>query len=72
MAELNLFNKNRIRIAHERIPFDLDDKNPDNFQVVLTAPTADLQKFIIKYGNDPAAFKNEKNESNYTFVLKRK
>jgi len=69
---MNLFNQNRIRIAHERIPFDLDDKNPDNFQVVLTAPTADLQKFIIKYGNDPAAFKHEKNESDYTFVLRKK
>jgi hypothetical protein len=69
---VKLFNENRIRIAHERIPFDLDEKNPDNFEVVLTAPTADLHKFIIKYGNDPEAFKSEKNESDYTFVLKRR
>ncbi|MCX6286947.1 MAG: hypothetical protein NTY96_07520 [Bacteroidetes bacterium] len=69
---VKLFNENRIRIGHERIPYDMDEKNPDNFQVVLTAPTADLQKFIIKYGNDPAAFKNEKNESDYTFVLKKR
>ena len=69
---MKLFNENRIRIAHERVPYDLDKTDPDNLQVVLTAPTADLQKFIIKYGNDPAAFRNEKNESNYTFVLKKK
>jgi hypothetical protein len=68
---IKLFNENRIRIAHERIPFDIDEKNPDNFQVVLTAPTADLQKFIIKYGNDPEAFVNDKKESHYTFVLKK-
>jgi len=68
---VKLFNENRIRIAHERIPYDLDEKNTDNFQVVLTAPTADLQKFIIKYGNDPAAFENDKKKSDYTFVLKR-
>ena len=69
---VKLFNENRIRIAHERIPYDLDEKNPDNFQVILTASTADLQKFIIKYGNDPAAFKTEKKESDYTFVLKKR
>jgi hypothetical protein len=68
---VRLFNENRIRIGHERIPYDLDEKNPDNFQVVLTAPTADLQKFILKYGNDPAAFENDKKKSDYTFVLKR-
>ena len=69
---VKLFNDNRIRIAHERIPYDLDEKNPDNFQVVLTAPTADLQKFISKYGNDPAAFETGKKESDYTFVLKKR
>ena len=67
---IKLFNENRIRIAHERIPYDLDEKNPDNFQVILTAPTAELQKFIDKYGNDPAAFKDNKND--YTFVLRKK
>ena len=69
---VKLFSENRIRIAHERIPYDLDKNDPDHFQVVLTAPTADLQKFIIKYGNDPAAFKTEKKESDYTFVLMKK
>jgi len=69
---VKLFNENRIRIAHERIPYDPDEKNPDNYQVVLTAPTADLQKFIIKYGNDPAAFKTGNKESDYTFVLKKR
>ena len=69
---VKLFNENRIRIAHERIPYDLDEKNPDNFQVVLTAPTADLQKFILKYGNDPNAFMTDNKKSDYTFVLKRR
>jgi hypothetical protein len=68
---IKLFNENRIRIGHERVPYDPDEKNPDNFQVVLTAPTADLQKFIVKYGNDPAAFEADKKKSDYTFVLKR-
>ena len=67
---MKLFKENRIRIAHEKIPYDLDKNDPDNFQVILTAPTADLQKFIEKYGNDPAAFKEDKND--YTFVLKRR
>ena len=68
---VKLFNENRVRIGHERIPFDLDEKNPDNFEVVLTAPTADLQKFIAKYGNDPVAFQTGGKESHYTFVLKK-
>jgi hypothetical protein len=69
---MNLFNQNRIRIAHERIPYDPDDKNPDRDQVILTAPTEDLQKFILKYGKDPNAFDKGKNKSDYTFVLSRK
>ena len=67
---MKLFNENRIRIAHERVQFDLDKKDQDSYQVVLTAPTADLQKFIIKYGNDPEAF-NKKKDSEYTFVLNK-
>jgi hypothetical protein len=41
-----LFKENRIRIAHEIV----ED------QVVLTAPTEDLQSFVVKYAEDPNAF----------------
>jgi hypothetical protein len=68
---ISLFNQNKIRIAHERTPFDQADKNPDNEMVVLTASTADLQKFILKYGNDPNAFKKDSTSGDYTFVLSR-
>ena len=67
---LGLFNKNKIRIAHERVPYDADQQDPESMQVILTARTEELQKFIIKYGNDPEAFKQKK--SDYTFVLSRK
>ena len=69
-----LFNKNKIRISHERVPYDPDLKDPESMQVILTAQTEELQKFIIKYGNDPEAFKPEKPgvSSGYTFVLSRK
>jgi hypothetical protein len=49
----SLFEKNKIRISHETIP----NEDGDNMYV-LTASTDELQKFIIKYGNDPAAFKD--------------
>jgi hypothetical protein len=41
-----LFDENRIRISHEK----LDD------QIVLTASTRELQKFVTKYANDPEAY----------------
>jgi len=71
---IGLFNKNKIRIAHERVPYEPDLKDSESMQVILTAQTTELQKFIIKYGNDPEAFKNEKsgNSSDYTFVLSHK
>lgn len=43
-----LFKQNRIRIKHETV-----DISPDYTRHLLTAPTADLQKFIIKYANNP-------------------
>jgi hypothetical protein len=50
-----LFDQNRIKIAHEaildEIPKDADDKT-----YILTASTEELQKFLIKYGNEDAAF----------------
>lgn len=70
----DLFNKNRIRISHQRVPYDVDQKNPESMQVVLTASTDELQKFVKKYGSDPEAFKKDKSgmETDYTFVLSRK
>lgn len=41
-----LLDQNRIRIKHEKI----DDR------YILTAPPAELQKFILKYANDEKAF----------------
>lgn len=71
-----LFKENRIRISHEVI------SNPDNKKeepsYALTASTAELQKFIIKYGNDPRAFRKnwealekDKNDEAFTFQLKK-
>lgn len=46
-----LLENNKIRISHETI------KGADD-SYILTASTEELQKFIIKYGNDPNAFKD--------------
>ncbi len=54
----NLFKNNKIRISHETI----SEKDKDE-SYVLTASTDELQKFIIKYGNDPNAF-TDKPEAN--------
>ncbi len=43
----SLFDEHKIRISHER----LDDEN-----IVLTASTKELQKFITKYADDEDAF----------------
>jgi hypothetical protein len=64
---INLFRQNKIRIAHEKVPATEGKADEDNFQVVLTASTDDLQKFMLKYLDDPNAIKND-----YTFVLKKK
>jgi hypothetical protein len=69
-----LFENNKIRIAHETI---IDEKGEESY--VLTASTDELQKFIIKYGNDPNAFKdnfdkgktNNEKEEILCFLLKR-
>jgi len=47
----DLFENNKIRISHETI----SEKDSDE-SYVLTASTDELQKFLIKYGNDPNAF----------------
>jgi len=63
---IGLFRQNKIRIAHEKVPYEGVGAGDDNFQVVLTAPTAELQKFMEKYSDDPKAF-----DKDYTFVLKK-
>lgn len=54
----NLFEQNRIRIAHEEI-MDETPKDENDKWYVLTAPTEELQKFILKYGHDATAFSND-------------
>lgn len=63
---INLFKQNKIRIAHEKVPYDEGTASEDSFQVILTASTDDLQKFMLKYMDDPNAFKND-----FTFVLRK-
>ena len=64
---IGLFRQNKIRIAHEKIPSEAGKTNDDNYQVVLTASTDELQKFMLKYSDDPNAFKGD-----YTSVLRKK
>lgn len=69
----DLFRSNKIRISHESSPYSYDD--PERMQYILTASTTELQKFIRKYGTDPAAFQSNDSKSgsgDYTFVLSRK
>jgi hypothetical protein len=66
---LSLFNNNRIRISHERVPWNPDQPDPESDQIVLTASTAELQKFIIKYGNDPNAFRQSKTGENSAIMV---
>lgn len=50
-----MFSRNRIRIAHEKV-MDLDLKpDKDEGMYLLTAPTDELQKFIIKYREEAMA-----------------
>ena len=46
----DLVKNNQIRISHEKV--DLYGGE----EIILTASTEELQKFIIKYQNDPKAF----------------
>jgi hypothetical protein len=64
---IGLFRENKIRIAHEKVPNYEGKTGEDNFQVVLTASTEDLQKFMLKYMDDPNAFKND-----YSCILQRR
>ena len=49
-----LFEQNKIRIQHE-VVYDGEVKD-ENKMYILTASTDELQKFILKYGDDPNAF----------------
>jgi hypothetical protein len=53
----SLFDQNRIKISHEVI-YDEAPKDDDDKIYILTASTDELQKFIIKYGGEDAAFDN--------------
>ncbi len=59
----DLFKQNRIRIEHEIV-----DPEEGLEAVLLTAPTAELQKFIIKYGDEDATYDDEHTRR---LVLKR-
>lgn len=52
---VTLLEQNRIRIAHEEIEDETTLEKDDKYYV-LTAPTGELQKFILKYGNDDQSF----------------
>jgi len=58
----DLFEENKIRLAHE----NLDDKN-----IVLTASTQELQKFMKKFANDPKAFEKKDMGGKFEYVLTR-
>ena len=58
----DLFKENKIRLAHEK----LDDDN-----IVLTASTQELQKFMKKFANDPKAFEKTDKGGNFEYVLTR-
>lgn len=53
-----LFNQNRIKISHEVIPDETPSNKNDRYYI-LTAGTEELQKFVIKYGQDASAFEND-------------
>jgi len=68
-----LFEQRRIKISHEIIERDKNDKT-----YVLTANTDELRKFVLKYGNDPKAFKalweakpEDQDREDFTIILRR-
>ena len=46
----NLIKQNKVRIRHET---DSDGN------IIITAPTEELQQYIIKYGNEPGAYQSD-------------
>jgi hypothetical protein len=68
-----LFEQRRIKIAHEKVKQGVYDK-----AYVLTAGTDELYKFILKYGQDPNAFKatweakpEDQDKEDFTIVLRK-
>jgi hypothetical protein len=53
-----LFEHNRVKIAHEALRDDAS-KEEDDKTYVLTASTEELQKFLIKFGGDEKAFEGD-------------
>lgn len=51
----SLFTQNKIKISHEVVR-DVNVEDDSDFNYVLTASTEELQKFIVKYGDDDDAF----------------
>lgn len=49
----NLILNNRVRIKHERIPTQIADTDED---ILITASTDELQKFVSKFSSDERAF----------------
>jgi len=47
----DLIDKKKIRISHETDP---------HANIVITASTSELQQYILKYGDDPSAYRGEK------------
>ena len=63
-----MFEENRVKISHEVI---LSDDYGYGKQYVLTASTSELKKFIVKYGNDPDAFSEDKDKNFLCLKLNR-
>jgi hypothetical protein len=62
----DMFTHNKIRIAHEFVADQQPKSNDDRFYL-LTAATSELQKFVLKYGNDEKAY----DEADLSLKLKR-
>ena len=62
-----MFKENRIKIAHEIKYNSLMDIDS---MFVITAKTEELQKFLLKFGNDERAFSCENNEGLCVFLTK--
>ncbi|HTF16999.1 MAG TPA: hypothetical protein VK658_02940 [Chryseolinea sp.] len=51
----SLFTQNKIKISHEVVR-DVNVEDDSDLNYVLTASTDELQKFIVKYGDEDEAF----------------